>query len=258
MDTHDHTPWRASETATLHPPPGHAATNQEGGVFARALGTLRVLLIEEQALMRTLVRDLINSQPGYRVVGEASDCGEALALTAATAPDMILLDHEFVGAGMADDLTQLRAAAPAARILLLTAASDADGFQRAIRLGARGIVFKSASPQVLLKAIEKVCVGELWLDRGLMREIIDLGGRQESPAAQDSPRARIERLTPRECEVIGLLCEGGSNKAIAKKLDVAEITVRHHLTAIFAKLGVASRVALVVFAYQHGLASLPN
>jgi DNA-binding NarL/FixJ family response regulator len=80
---------------------------------------------------------------------------------------------------------------------------------------------------------------------------------QRPCAAQDSPRATIERLTPREFQAIGLPCERGSNKAIAKKLAVAELTVRRHLTAIFAKLGVASRMALMVFAYQRGLASLP-
>jgi two-component system nitrate/nitrite response regulator NarL len=234
------------------------ATDQEGAACARVAGKQRVLLIEAQVLMRVLVRDLINSQSGYRVIGEASDCVEALALAAATVPDLILLDHHIVAGCMVDGLSRLRAAAPAARILLLTGASDSEGFERAIRLGVRGIVFKSAPPEVLLKAIEKVCAGELWLDRSLMRELIDAGGRQDRPGPQDSPRAKIERLTPRECEVIGLLCEGGSNKAIAKKLAVAEITVRHHLSAIFAKLGVASRVALVVFAYQHGLASLPN
>src|SRR5262245_48011590 len=147
--------------------------------------------------------------------------------------------------------------APETRILVLTGVRDAEAHRQAIRHGALGLVFKEKAVETLLEAITRVRAGEVWLEPTMIARVLgDLTRPQPSP--RFSPEtAKIARLTEREREVIALVGEGLRNKYMAERLCISEATVRHHLTAIFAKLDVSDRFELAIYAYQHGLAKPP-
>jgi two-component system nitrate/nitrite response regulator NarL len=214
----------------------------------------RLLLVHDQLLMRELVRDLLERQPRTSVVGEASEPDEAVLMARETLPDVILIDHQALMQTAASWVPALQTAAPRSPILALTGVSDAYAIKNLIHLGVRGVILKTAPLHQLTRAIEKVCAGELWLDRAVVCDLVTLDQRRNGQP--QNPVVPCSSLTSREREVIRLLCECGNNKAIARELGVAEITVRHHLSAIFSKVCVSSRVELVVFAFRHGLASL--
>jgi DNA-binding NarL/FixJ family response regulator len=215
---------------------------------------IHLLLVEDHGIVRAGLRMLIENWPNLRVVGEASNRTEALALAAVTRPDIILLDIYLGGDSSLSFLPELLAAAPQARVLVLTAVTDREVHQRAVRLGALGVVLKDQAAEVLAEAIAKVHAGEVWLDAALIASVLTTI-RAPSPAAANNPvAARIATLTEREREITTLLAEGLSNKQIAEHLTISETTVSHHLTSIFHKLDIATRLELVVFAYRHGLA----
>jgi two-component system, NarL family, nitrate/nitrite response regulator NarL len=219
---------------------------------------IRILLVEDHGIVRAGIRMLIENSPGQTVVGEAAGRDPALDMAAHTQPDIILLDVYLGAESSLNWLPELRAAAPQARVLLLTAVRDRAEHRRAVRLGAVGIVLKDQAASVLATAIEKVHAGEAWLDRTMVATVLsDLVSPGPEPAP-DPAKARIATLTERECEVVALVAEGHQNKQIAQRLSISETTVTHHLTNIFNKLGVASRLELVIFAYRHGLAKPPD
>lgn len=216
---------------------------------------IRILLIDDHRVVRAGLRMLIESQPGWKVVGEAATRSQALASLQEEVPDIILLDLDLGGEKGLDFLPELRAAAPEARVIILTGLRDPQAQQKAFRLGAVGLVLKENAAEVLLKAIEKVQGGEVWLDRSTVAEI--LGGR-EGESGPDPETLKLASLTPREKEIIALIAEGLKNKQIADRLFISETTVRHHLTSIFDKLEVGDRLELLLYAYRHGLARPPD
>jgi len=216
--------------------------------------TVRVLLIDDHALVRAGLRILIESQPGLSVVGEAHDRISALALAGGTRPDVILLDLDLAGSNGGDLIPDLLATCPKARVLVLTGLRDAEKHRRAVELGAVGLVQKEVAADVLVKAIDKVHAGEVWLDRSLTAAVLTGLTRVGRVARGDLEVARIATLSRRESEVISLIAEGLSNKLIADRMCIAETTVRHHLTSIFGKLGVSDRLELLVYAYRNKLA----
>jgi DNA-binding NarL/FixJ family response regulator len=197
---------------------------------------------------------LLESHPGITVVGEAPTCADALALATCMHPDVIVLDLDLGGENAVESIPTLLRAAPDTRILVLTGVRDPEVHRHAIRQGALGLVVKEKAVETLLQAITKVRAGEVWLESAMIVRVLgDLTRPQPSP--EPSPEAaKIARLTEREREVITLVGEGLRNKHIAARLCISEATVRHHLTAIFAKLGLADRFELAIYAYQHGLA----
>ena len=215
---------------------------------------IRLLLVEDHGIVRAGLRMLIENWPDLRVVGEAATRTEALVLAAGTRPDIILLDIYLGGESSLSFLPELLAAAPQARVLVLTAVTDRAVHQRAVRLGALGVVLKDQAAEVLAQAITKVHAGEVWLDPALIASVLTAARRPSPTAATDPVAARIATLTAREREITSLLAEGLSNKQIADHLTISETTVSHHLTSIFHKLDIATRLELVVFAYRHGLA----
>jgi len=225
--------------------------------MAAAEDPIRVLLVEDHAVVRAGLRMLIESWPRVVVVGEAGDRDGALLLTAEQQPHIILLDLDLGGESGLDFLPQLLDQAPGTHVLLLTGVDDPAQYQRAVRLGALGVVRKDQAASVLLKAIERVHAGEAWLDRALVARVLsDLARPAEPPPNPEA--AAIASLTDRECQVIQLICEGLQNKLIADRLAISEATVRHHLTSIFSKLRLSSRLELVIYAYQHDLARPPR
>lgn len=216
---------------------------------------IRILLVDDHAVVRAALRMLINSRPGMQVVGEAANGSEALALTVREHPDIILLDLDLGDSSGLDFLPELLTAAKTVHVLILTGVDDPELHRRAVRLGARGLVMKEKTAEVLFKAIEKVQEGEVWLERSMIATVLDeLHGNQET----DPEQAKIAKLTPREREVIVLIGQGLRNKQIAQRLFISETTVRHHLTSIFDKLEVSERLELLIYAYRHGLAQIPS
>jgi two-component system nitrate/nitrite response regulator NarL len=148
----------------------------------------------------------------------------------------------------------LLAAAPTARMIVLTGVQDAELHRRAVYLGAMGLVLKDKAYMVLLKAIERVQAGEVWLERAMVAHVLTRMTRTD--ARPDSEAAKIATLTERERGVITLIGAGLKNQQIADRLCISRVTVGHHLTSIFGKLGVSDRLALVIYAYRHKLIRL--
>jgi len=214
---------------------------------------IRVVIVDDHVVVRTGLRLLIESQPGITVVGEASNGAEALAVVARTQPDVIVLDLDLGGESGLDCFPGLRTAASTARILVLTGVRDPELHRRAVRLGSMGLVRKEEAAEVLLQAIKKVHAGEVWLEPAMIASVLGemTGTRASQPLDPDA--AKIASLTEREREVVTLMRQGLRNKQIAERLGISETTVRHHLTSIFAKLGVTDRLELVIYTYRHGL-----
>ena len=219
---------------------------------------IRVLLVDDHAVVRAGLRMIIHSRVGMTIVGEAGNRDDSLSLAASEHPNIILLDLDLGGDSGMNLITDLIAASSEARIIILTGVRDPEVHRQAVLLGGMGIVKKEKAAEVLITAIERVHLGEAWLDPSLVAGVLSemtlsSKGRKIDPEAE-----KIAALTNREREVIALVGEGIKSREIAGRLFISETTVRHHLTSIFDKLGVADRVELLIYAYRHGLASPPR
>lgn len=217
--------------------------------------TIRILIVDDHAIVRAGLRMLIDQNPTMKVVGVAGDRTEALALAASEQPNMIILD---ILLGEDDGLTflpELREAAPNSRVLVLTGLRSSESQRRAIVSGAMGVVLKEHAAEVLIKAINKVHQGEVWLDRSLMGSVLDQITQSQEV---DPEQARIASLSARELQVIALIAEGLKNKQIGERLFISETTVTHHLSSIFSKLEVSDRLELVIYAFSRNLVKMPQ
>lgn len=222
---------------------------------AANLERIRILIVDDHAVVRAGLRMLIDQDPAMKVIGVAGNPSEALAVAASEQPNVIILD---ILLGDEDGLTilpKLRELAKSARVLVLTGLRSGESQRRAILAGAMGVVLKEDGAEVLLKAINKVHDGEVWLDRSMMGEMIHEFSK--SPTANPE-QAKIGSLTHREREVITLVGEGLKNKLIAERLFISETTVTHHLSSIFSKLSVSDRLELIIYAFRQGLAKMPK
>jgi two-component system, NarL family, nitrate/nitrite response regulator NarL len=219
---------------------------------------IRILIVDDHAVLRMGVRAIIESDDRMRVVGEASDHDSAVAVAAVQQPDIILLDLDLGVDNGFDLMPEVLELVPDARLIVLTGMRDRDAHRRAVMLGAMGLVLKEKALESLLKAIEKVYQGEVWLDRTMIASVLNSRAHGGTSPEQNAYAAQIATVTEREREVIQLVGEGLRNKEIAERLVISEATVRNHLTSIFAKIGVNDRFELVVFAYRHGLSRLPK
>lgn len=234
----------------------------ETGVYNMVASThaqarIRVLLVDDHAVIRTGLKMLLESQPGLAVVGEVGDQEAALRVAAREQPDIVLLDLDLDGHDSLQFMPALMSLAPQARVMILTASNDFELQRRAVLLGALGVVQKREAGEVLIKAIESVQAGQVWLDKSMMTGVLAQLSRSDGDKKHGAESGRIGTLTKREREVVTLVGEGLRNKQIAEKLFISETTVRHHITSIFNKLGVSNRLNLVMYAYQHGLAKPP-
>lgn len=218
---------------------------------------IRVALLDRQALIRAGLRLLVESNPRMEVAGEAGGMEDALVLLQKTQPDIVLVDFNLGGCCAGELIHKLLSAAPSARVILVTGDPNRSLHLEAIHHGAVGLVLKEQPAEVLLKAIEKVHKGEVWLDRMMVAEVLGYFARPKAETL-DPDQARIATLSPREREVIQLIGKGHKNREIARQLSISEVTVRHHLTSIFSKLEVEDRLELIIFAYKFHLAELPQ
>jgi len=198
---------------------------------------------------------LIEHDQRMQVVAQAGNKGEALERAASAHPDVIILDLVLGDEDGLSFLPELCQASPTSRVLVLTGVQNPDAHRRAIRRGAMGIVLKEHAADQLLKAIMKVNDGEVWIERSMMGSMIQ---EFNKPAMVDPEIAKIESLTDREREVIALIGEGLKNKQVGERLFISETTVTHHLSSVFSKLEVSDRLELIIYAFRHGLAKMPE
>jgi len=210
---------------------------------------VRVVLVDDQDLVRDGFTMIIDSQPDMAVVGVAADGAEATDVVRRTSPDVVLMDVRMPGVDGLAATRRLLAATDAPKVLMLTTFDLDEYVAEALRLGASGFLLKDSPRAQLLAAIRRVVDGELVLapavlDR-LVGSFVDRGARPRDP--------RLERLTPREVEVLALVARGLSNAEIAEELFLGVTTVKSHVTRVLAKLGLRDRVQAVVFAHEAGL-----
>jgi DNA-binding NarL/FixJ family response regulator len=215
---------------------------------------IRILIVDDHLLVRTGLRMLIDNEPNMRVVGQAANRAEALNVAKTAQPNLIVLDIDLGGEDGLDFLPELHEAASEARVLVLTGLRDMEAHRRAARLGAAGLVLKEHAADILLKAINKVHGGELWLDRSMLGSL--LREATQEPKV-DADVLKIATLTPREREVVTLVSEGLKNRDIGARLFISETTVTHHLTSVYSKLDLSDRLELVIFAFANKLAKTP-
>ncbi|MFJ4618443.1 response regulator [Streptomyces sp. NPDC088812] len=219
--------------------------------------TIRVLLADDQALLRSAFRVLVESEPDMEVVGEASDGAEAVRLAEERQADVVLMDIRMPGTdGLA--ATRLISADPAlarVRVVILTTFEVDDYVVRSLRAGASGFLGKGSEPEELLNAIRVAAAGEALLSpaatKGLIARFLAQG---DADGDRDPARAqRLDALTVREREVLVQVAGGHSNDEIAERLRVSPLTVKTHVNRAMAKLGARDRAQLVVIAYESGL-----
>jgi DNA-binding NarL/FixJ family response regulator len=213
--------------------------------------TVRVLVVDDQALVRAGFRMILEAHDDMDVVGEAADGRQAVALARAHAPDVILMDVRMPGMDGIEATRAVVAEQPATRVLVLTTFDLDEYVYDALRAGASGFLLKDVPADQLADGIRLVAQGEALLAPSATRRLIHEFART-SPARRDPPPAMAE-LTPRELEVFRLIARGRSNAEIAGELFVGETTVKTHVTRILMKLGVRDRVQAVVLAYESGI-----
>ncbi|WP_329264580.1 response regulator transcription factor [Streptomyces sp. NBC_01478] len=216
--------------------------------------TIRVLLADDQTLLRGTLRLLLDNSPGYEVVGEASDGDEALALVRAHAPDVVLMDIEMP---RADGLRATRSiredpSLDDVKILVLTTFETEQYVAEAMLSGANGFIGKGTDPPELLAAVDTVARGDMTLSAAAALALMQRFREQQYTPLPTTP-GRLAELTPREREMVTLAAKGLSNDGIAQDLQLSRHTVKTHINRAMAKLGVSERAQLVVIAYEFGL-----
>ncbi|MGM1028902.1 MAG: response regulator [Actinomycetota bacterium] len=214
-------------------------------------GPIRVVVADDQHLVRLGLRAVLEREPDVRVVGEASDGAAAAREAVATAADVVLMDVEMPGVDGIGGVRLVLEQRPQARVLMLTMFDLDEYVFEALRAGASGFLIKTATPAELAGAIRAVHSGEMLFAPSVVRRLVGAYVRQPPPG--DAVPARVAALTERELEVLRILARGHSNAEIGRALFMAEATVKTHITRILAKLGLRDRVQAVVLAYETGL-----
>jgi len=210
-------------------------------------GPIRVLLVDDHAVVREGLRTYLELQDGIEVAGEAADGHEGVAAAERLRPDVILMDLVMPRLDGVGAMRELRRRLPAARVIVLTSFTDDGKLLPAVQAGAAGYLLKNAQPQEIARAVRAAAAGEALLDPGVAARLLD-------SLASPPGEAPGESLTRREREVLGLIGRGFSNKRIALELGIAEKTVKTHVGHVLFKLGVPDRTSAAVFAVRAGLA----
>ena len=221
-----------------------------------AVRGIRVFIAEDHAITLWGLQRLIeSSRPCLDVVGTANSCAQLINHPALADTDVLLLDLDLAGQNATELMSDLLRRCPG-KVLVLTGEDDVAQHRAAVMKGARGVVHKSRPASTIIRAIECVHAGEVWLERSLLGEVLGLlTGSAPAPRTEDSHARRIASLTPREREIVSTMVHSASAKqlAVASDLSMSEHTLRNHLTTIYAKLAVRGRLELHVYATEHGL-----
>ncbi|HZT70716.1 MAG TPA: response regulator transcription factor [Terriglobia bacterium] len=213
---------------------------------------VRILVADDHPIFRDGLRKLLEAEKDFKVVGEASDGGEAIEMAQRLKPDVLLLDLAMPRVPGLEAVRQLGNSVEAIKVILLTAAIDREQIVDALHHGVRGVVLKESATQLLLKSIRCVMAGQYWVGRESVSDLVRIV-RDLSAIPEQGTRKRAYNLTPRELDIISAIVDGYTNKDIAEKFQIAEQTVKHHLGNIFDKLGVSNRLELALFAVNHHL-----
>ena len=207
---------------------------------------IRVLIVDDHSVVREGLRAFLELQAGLEVVGEAADGEEAIEAGARLRPDVILMDLVMPQLGGVAAMRRLREQVPGARIIVLTSFLDDDKLLPALRAGAAGYLLKNAEPHEIARAVRASHAGEALLDPVVAARLVET-------LAADDGQEPLDRLTPREREVLVLIGRGYSNKRIANELELSEKTVKTHVGHVLAKLGVTDRTQAAVVAVRAGI-----
>jgi two-component system nitrate/nitrite response regulator NarL len=213
------------------------------------MSQIRILIVDDHPVIRDGLRALLATQADLNVVGTAQSGAEAIRLARELEPDIILLDYGMPGMSGLDVMREMKRTALASRTILFTSMSEEADISALLQLGIRGIVSKDSPMELIFKSIRKVSDGELWVDRETMGDLVESLATPRD--AQTEVPGRSSSVTHREREVLTLVVQGQTNKRIAKRLRMAEDTVKHHLTSIFGKTGTSNRLELAIFAMRH-------
>jgi DNA-binding NarL/FixJ family response regulator len=214
--------------------------------------TVRVLIVDDDDLMRAGLRGVLSSDERIEVVGEAADGREAAYRTRLLRPDVILMDIRMSDLDGIAATREVLAEFPDVRVVILTTFEEDDYIFGALSAGASGFLLKRTSPEELIAAIHTIHAGDSLLSPSVTSRVIERTARRPTPDASRDPR--LEELTPRERDVLELIARGLSNAEIAAELVVEESTVKTHVKRVLSKLGARDRVQAVIIAYESGLA----
>ena len=214
---------------------------------------VRVLIVEDDTLMRAGLRGVLASDPAIEVVGEAGDGREALYRVRLLEPDIVLMDVRMPNLDGIAATRELLASSPEAKVMILTTFEQDDYIFGALSAGASGFLLKRTRPEDLLAAIHTIAAGDSLLSPSVTNRVIERMARQLP--SDTSEHSRLDSLTRREREVLELVARGLSNSEISAALVIEESTVKTHTKRLLAKLGVRDRVQAVIFAYEHGITS---
>lgn len=205
---------------------------------------IRVVIADDHPVVRDGLRRILEIEPDIEIVGEAASGADAIAVAQKLQPDVLLLDLMMPGVSGLEALraSQAQEPVPEIRVLVLTAVTDRRQLVEAVRMRVYGIISKDESIEKLLKAVRTVAAGQYWIDRELLAQAV------HRPQEQ---RKTEFRLSLRELEIISTMSSGASNKELAEMLGISELTVKRHLTNIYQKVGVTSRLELALFAIRN-------
>lgn len=219
---------------------------------------IRLLVVDDHTLFRRGLIALLSQDDRFEIAGEAGDVSEALRVLPLVRPDLVLLDNHLPGVKGVDAIPSFKESQPELRVMMLTVSEDEEDLSRALQAGADGYLLKTSESDQLCNAIVKVNDGQSMISPQMMGKLVAALRGQGAPARPvepppASPHA-LDKLSPREREILLLISKGQSNKQIARELDIAETTVKIHVQHIFKKLDLSSRVQVAVLATSLGIA----
>ncbi len=218
----------------------------------------RVLIADDHALFRSGIRALLQRAPDFMVVAEAADGWDAIKRAASLQPDLVLLDLNMPGMTGDEVVRALRERQPEVKIVMLTVSEEITDLAAAIEAGAQGYLVKNIDAKLFVESLRRVMAGEMVIAPAMMEKFIALSfSRRQTQSRPTGRSALLERLTPREREILQHLAQGYSNKQIARTLDLAESTVKVHVQNLLRKLECANRVQAAVLALECGLVNEP-
>ncbi len=211
---------------------------------------IRVLLVDDHSLFRSGIRSLLQRHAEFLVVGEAADGVEGIKRAKQLKPDVVLLDLHMPGMSGVETLQLMHEDCPGIAIIMLTVSEESDDLALALRVGAQGYLIKNIETDYLLRSIRRAAAGETVVAEALTGKLV---AHMQQAGRASQPQSDLDKLTPREKDILACLALGESNKFIARKLDLAESTVKIHVQNVLKKLKLSSRVQAAVFAVEHRL-----